>query len=76
MGNAKDLIEKMVTNQGWNEERLQPKKSGMHTIHEVDMLSAKMDHLMKKIEEGSNSKKDPNTVGVVSPSTNKVHAST
>ena len=25
----------------------------MHTIHEEDMLSAKMDLLMKKIEEGS-----------------------
>ena len=38
----------------------------MHTIHEVGMLSAKMDLLMKKTEEGSNSKKDPNAVGVVS----------
>lgn len=53
MENAKDLIEKMVMNQGWNEERLQPEKRGMHTVHEVDMLSAKMDLLMKKIEEGS-----------------------
>ena len=50
---AKDLIEKMVTNQGWNEERLQPKKRGVHALNEVDMLSAKMDLLMKKIEEGS-----------------------
>ena len=53
MKDAKDLIEKMVTNQGWNEERLQPKKIGMHTIHEVDMLFGKMDPLMKKMEEGS-----------------------
>jgi len=50
---AKDLIEKLVTNQGWNEEHLQPKKRGMHTIHVVDTLSAKMDLLMKKVEEGS-----------------------
>ena len=50
---AKDLIEKMVVNQGWNEEHLQPKKRGMHTINEVDMLSAKMDLLMKKMEKGS-----------------------
>jgi hypothetical protein len=48
---AKDLIEKMVVNQGWIEEHLQPKKRGMHTVHEVDMLSAKMDLLMK-MEEG------------------------
>jgi len=46
---ARDLIEKMVVNQGWNHERLQPNKRGMHTVHEVDMLSAKMDLLMKKI---------------------------
>jgi hypothetical protein len=49
---AKDIIEKMVVNQGWIEEHLQPKKRGMHTVHEVDMLSAKMDLLMK-MEEGS-----------------------
>ena len=40
---ARDLIKKMVTNQGWNDERIQPKKRGVHTIHEVDILSAKMD---------------------------------
>ena len=50
---AKDLIEKMVINQGWNEECLQPKKRGVHALNEVDMLSAKMDLLMKKIEESS-----------------------
>jgi len=38
MKDAKDLIEKMVTNQGWNEECLQPKKRGVHTLNEVDML--------------------------------------
>jgi hypothetical protein len=48
----------MVTNQGWNEERLQPKKRGMHTVHEVDALSKKMDLLMKKLEEHANFKKD------------------
>jgi len=37
---ARDLIEKMVINQGWNEERLQPKKRGVHALNEVDMLSA------------------------------------
>ena len=53
---AKDLIEKMVINQGWNEERLQPKKRGVHALNEVDMLSTKMDLLMKKIEESSSKK--------------------
>jgi len=50
---AKDLIEKMVINQGWNEECLQPKKRGVHALNEMDMLSTKMDLLMKKVEEGS-----------------------
>ena len=56
--NAKDLIEKMVINQGWGEERLQPKKRGMHTVSEVDMLSAKMDLLMKKVEESSKKERE------------------
>jgi len=43
----------MVINQGWNEERLQPKKKGVHALNEVDMLSTKMDLLMKKLEESS-----------------------
>jgi len=53
---AKDLIENMVINQGWNEEHLQPKKRGVHALNEVDMLSAKMDLLMNKIEESSSKK--------------------
>jgi hypothetical protein len=56
MREAMKLTEKMVSNQGWNNECLQPKKRGMHTINEVDMPSAKMDLLMKKIEERSNFK--------------------
>ena len=41
---ANALVKKMVSNQGWNKERSQPKmKGGMHTIKEVDMLSTKMD---------------------------------
>ena len=55
---AKNLIEKMVTNQAWNEEWLQPKKRGMHIVHEVDALYEKMDLLMKKLKERANFKKD------------------
>jgi hypothetical protein len=38
------LVEKMVSNQGWNEERTQTHKrgGGMHQLKEVDMLSTKM----------------------------------
>ena len=52
------LIEKMASDQGWNEERLQPHKrgGGMHQLKEVDMLSAKIDLLMKKLEDRANEK--------------------
>ena len=47
------LVEKMAPNQGQNEERLQTRKrgGGMHQLKEVDMLSAKMDLLMKNLED-------------------------
>jgi len=48
---ATTLVEKMAYNQGWNEERTQTRKKGrgMHQLKEVDMLSAKLDLLMKKL---------------------------
>jgi hypothetical protein len=54
------LVEKMASNQGWNEERVQTCKrgGGMHQFKEVDMLSAKMDLLMKKLEDRANEKKE------------------
>jgi len=47
------LIEKMASNQGWSEERLQPCKrgGGMHQLKKVDMLSEKMDLLMKRLKD-------------------------
>ena len=47
------LAEKMASNQGWNEELVQTRKrgGGMYQLKEVDMLSAKMDMLMKKLED-------------------------
>jgi hypothetical protein len=36
---TKVLIEKMVTNQGWSEEKLQTQKDAMHTLEETDMLA-------------------------------------
>ena len=53
---ATALIEKMVSNQGWNKERSQPRtKGGMHTIKETDMLAAKLDLLLKKFDERNRS---------------------
>jgi hypothetical protein len=44
------LIEKMVSNQGWSDDWLQPHKRCMHSIKEIDMLVAKMDLLVKRVE--------------------------
>jgi hypothetical protein len=54
------LVEKMASNQGWNEERTQTCKrgGGMHQLKEVDMLSAKMDLLMKRLDEKVGEKKE------------------
>jgi hypothetical protein len=54
------LVEKMASNQGWNEERTQTRKrgGGMHQLKEVDMLSAKMDLLMKRVDERAGEKKE------------------
>jgi hypothetical protein len=55
---ATALVEKMTFNQGWNEERTQARKrGGMHQLKEVDMLSTKMELLMKKLHERGNKKK-------------------
>ena len=52
------LVEKVASNQGWNEECLQTRKrgGGMHQLKEVDMLSAKMELLMKKLKDRANEK--------------------
>ena len=46
---AKELVEKMVSNQGWSDERLQPCIKGMHTVKETDMIAAKLDLLIKGV---------------------------
>ena len=54
------LVEKMASNQGWNEEHVQTCKrcGGMHQLKEVDMLSAKMHLLMKKLDDRANEKQE------------------
>ena len=54
------LMEKMASNQGWNEEHLQTQKrgGGIHQLKEEDMLFAKMDLLMKKLEDRANEKQE------------------
>ena len=47
--NSIALIEKMVANQSWGEERKQQK--GMHTVKMMDMLAAKIDLLLSRLNE-------------------------
>ena len=46
---AMALINKMVSNQSWGEERKTQKD--MHTVKERNMLGVKIDLLMKRLEE-------------------------
>jgi hypothetical protein len=51
---AKALIEKMVANQSWGEERKQQK--GMHSMKEVGMLVTKIDLLLSRLNERAHEK--------------------
>jgi hypothetical protein len=47
---ARKLIEKMASNQSWDEEHTQTHTHKVQRLEEVDMLTAKIDLLMKKLE--------------------------
>jgi hypothetical protein len=47
---ARKLVEKMAFNQNWDEELTQTHTRKVHQLEEVDMLTAKIDLLMKKLE--------------------------
>jgi hypothetical protein len=47
---AHKLVEKMASNQSWDEEHTQTYTRKFHRLEEVDMLTAKIDLLMKKLE--------------------------
>jgi hypothetical protein len=56
---ATTLVEKMAFNQGWNKERTQTRKrGGMHQLKEVDMLYAKMDLLIKRLDDRASENKE------------------
>nr|AAX96699.1 Transposable element protein, putative [Oryza sativa Japonica Group]AAX96877.1 Transposable element protein, putative [Oryza sativa Japonica Group]ABA92517.1 Zinc knuckle family protein [Oryza sativa Japonica Group] len=48
---AIELIEKMVSNMGWSEERQQTRQRGMHIVKETELLAAKLDLLMKCLDD-------------------------
>jgi hypothetical protein len=47
---ARKLVERMASNQSWDEERIQTHNCKVHRLEEVDMLTTKIDLLMKKLE--------------------------
>ena len=47
---AKVLVEKIASNQSWKGERQQQPRKGVHHIDSIDMLAAKMDLLLKRLE--------------------------
>jgi hypothetical protein len=53
---ATALTKKMVSNQGWSEERLQSQQKGLHTVKETDMLATKLDLLMKRLDKHATEK--------------------
>jgi hypothetical protein len=59
LSQATNLVKKMESNQALNEE-CQPRKKerGMHQLKEVDILSAKMDLLMKRLVDKAREKKE------------------
>jgi hypothetical protein len=47
---ARKLIEKMASNQSWDDERTPSYTRKVHQLKEVELLTAKIDLLMKKLE--------------------------
>jgi hypothetical protein len=47
---AHKLFEKMTSNQSWDEEHTQTHTRKVHQLEKVDMLTTKIDLLMKKLE--------------------------
>jgi hypothetical protein len=47
---AHKLVEKIASNQSWNEEHTQTCTHMVHQLEEVDMLTTKIDLLTKKLE--------------------------
>ena len=50
---AKALVEKIASHQSWMGERQATRSKGVHQVDSFDMLAAKMDLLMKKMESPS-----------------------
>jgi hypothetical protein len=51
MEEAQALIKKMASSQSWNDECTQTRTRKVHQHEEADMLTTKIDFLMKKLED-------------------------
>jgi hypothetical protein len=56
LNEAMTLIDNMVANCGWGEERSPPKQEDMHTVKETDVLVTRMDLLLKRLDERATEK--------------------
>jgi hypothetical protein len=54
IADATKLIEKLVSNQVLCHNRLETRQRGAHTINEVNLLNAKMDLVMKRMDDLTN----------------------
>ena len=52
----------IASNQGWSDDRLQPRQRGMHSVKQADMLAMKIDLLLKKFENYSQDKAQMQTL--------------
>jgi hypothetical protein len=57
---ATTFVEKMASNQSWNEEHTQPRKrgGGTHHLKEVITFTKKVDLIMKKLEDRDTKKRE------------------
>lgn len=56
------LIEKMTSNQGWNERRSQPLRRGINTMEGFNMLVSKMDLLLSNMDGRANKTSSYDTI--------------
>nr|ABA97813.1 hypothetical protein LOC_Os12g20120 [Oryza sativa Japonica Group] len=66
-------IEKMLSNMGWSEERLQTRQCGMYTIKWMEMLAAQLDLLMNRVDNNEKESKQGTVNALGSHTTSEVY---
>jgi hypothetical protein len=58
LNEATTLVDKMVANYGWGEERSPSKQEDMHTMKQTDVLVTRIDLLLKRLNERAAEKRE------------------